>query len=161
LLYLLILRSEKIECLTGQGLGFGHTPHLAFLLNELLALCGSIRSNLQKLPYMLHSFSYPWGCVECQCHASLIIFSIDVRDGFHPKISCALSELATSVAGSPGRRGPILDGILFSVTFLAASIISLTENPWLLPKLKILLSPPFCRYSSANKCASIKSSTCT
>ena len=52
------------------------------------------------------------------------------------------SEDAINVLGSPARRLPYSTGISISVTFLAVSIISFTEKPLPLPKLKALDSPP-------------------
>lgn len=65
----------------------------------------------------------------------------------------ALSLDAINLAGSPSRLGVTFAGILFPVTFLAVSITSFTENPIPLPRLKISLLPPFCKYLTARICA--------
>src|SRR5699024_11998362 len=83
-----------------------------------------------KIFHFVHSFPYPSGWDTCQFHASFTIFSMDVRDGSHPRICLAFSALAISVPGSPARREPIWTGISSPVTSLAVSIISFTENPW-------------------------------
>ena len=70
-----------------------------------------------------------------------------------------LSLDATSLAGSPARRGVSTAGMGCPVTLRAVSITSRTEYPIPFPRLKILLSPPCIRYCTARMCACAKSVT--
>ncbi len=88
-----------------------------------------------------------------------MISDMSVCFGFQPRMFRALSLEAMRALGSPGLLAAALTFMSLSVTCRAASAISDTENPLLDPKLKMPLSPPFCKYSRARIWASIKSET--
>src|SRR4051812_22082921 len=93
-------------------------------------------------------------------HAEETISRRSWSRGFHPSSAAIRVELATSTAGSPARRGPILTGIARLVTERATSITCLTLYP--APPQPRLYAPPAwprARASSASTWARDRSLT--
>ena len=115
---------------------------------------------VESLPIaqQLHPFYFwcPWGWELCQSQALRTIVSTSECRGSHPSRRLIFSELATSTAESPGRRGDSTALIARPLTLRAMSITSRTLNPLPLPKLQIsreCLSSP----SSASRWAVARS----
>lgn len=85
---------------------------------------------------------YPLGWLLCQAQAVATMVFRSANWGFQPRTDLALSEEATSWAGSPARRGQISAGMGWPVTARATSMTSFTEKPTPLPRLNTLFSPP-------------------
>src|ERR1700728_403887 len=96
--------------------------------------------------------------LSIQFHA-VVTMSLNPRVAFHCNSACAFAGFATSLGGSPARRGTTLRGTGFPVTASTAEITSCTEAPVPVPTLTAKLSFPAARWSSALTCALAKSFT--
>src|SRR5215217_5650936 len=81
-----------------------------------------------------------------QSQAGPTMSLISLRLASQPRSSLARAGSATSMAGSPSRRGPYLTGTVLPETASTAEMISFTETPTPVPRLHRTEAPPAARW---------------
>src|SRR5580704_14964123 len=116
-------RFSEIACVTNHFaffLAFFFDVGLLFDLDAGRGFCGAV---------------YPWGWERDQSQALRTMSSRLAYCGCQWSSRLIFSELATRIAGSPGRRSTSRTGIGWPVTRRAVSMTSRTLKPFPLPRL--------------------------